>query len=115
MLKKGDDVEAIVLNVDQINRKLALGLKQLQEDPWLQIASKYAAGTLTEGPVTKTATFGVFIEVEKDIEGLLHISEMSPEAASDVNQHFPIGTKVKTRVIKVDAPAHKIALSMKGL
>ena len=114
VLKKGQEVDALVLNVDQINRKLALGLKQLEEDPWLQIASRYNPGTLVEGLVTKTATFGVFVEVEKDIEGLLHISEMTPEMAADLAKHFPIGNKVRTRVIKVDAPAHKIALSTKG-
>lgn len=115
LLKKGQEVEAVVLNVDQINRKLALGLKQLENDPWLEVASRYQAGTLIEGVVTKIATFGVFIEVEKDIEGLLHISEMTPDASADLAGRFPIGNKVKTRILKVDAPAHKIALSTKGL
>ena len=115
ILKKGQEVEAVVLNVDQINRKLALGLKQLEQDPWLQISSRYPAGTLIEGAVTKAATFGVFVEVERDIEGLLHISEMPADAANDLAGHFPVGSKVKARVLKVDASAHKIALSVKGI
>jgi small subunit ribosomal protein S1 len=115
VIKKGDEVEAVVLNVDQINRKLALGIKQLQEDPWIQVASKYPIGSIIEGPVRKVAAFGVFVEVEVDIEGLLHISEMDADAASNVESHFPIGSKIKTRVIKVDATAHKIALSIKNL
>jgi small subunit ribosomal protein S1 len=115
ILKKGETVEAVVLNVDQINRKLALGLKQLQEDPWLKIVEKYPPNSVVEGTITKAATFGVFVEIEKDIEGLLHISEMSPEAAVDIPGHYPVGNKIQTRILKVDASAHKIALSAKGL
>jgi len=115
VLKKAEEIEAIVLNVDQIKRKLSLGLKQLEEDPWNRMAEKYPPGSIAEGRVTKTATFGVFVEIEKDIEGLLHISEMSQEMASNLEESFPKGKVIQTRVLKIDPSAHKIALSLKGV
>ncbi len=115
ILKKGQEVEVIVLNVDQINRKLALGLKQLEEDPWVKIAARYPVDTVIEGEVTKVATFGVFVEIENDVEGLLHISEMSPELAVHLKENFPPGKKIQTRIIKIDPTGHKIALSLRGL
>lgn len=115
VFKKGDEIEAVVLNVDQIKRKLSLGIKQLEEDPWVKLAERYPIGTLVEGEVTKTATFGVFVEIEKDIEGLLHISEMPADYAKEVEKHYPQGSKVKTKIIKIDSSSHKIALSTKGV
>ena len=115
MLAKGDEVEAIVLNVDQIKRKLSLGLKQLEEDPWIKIAEKYPTGSVVDGEVSKTATFGVFVGIEKDIEGLLHVSEMTPEYASNAEETLPIGHKLQVKILKIDPAAHKIALSLKGI
>ncbi|MBF0253529.1 MAG: 30S ribosomal protein S1 [Candidatus Omnitrophica bacterium] len=114
-LKKGDEVEAVVLNVDQIKRKLSLGLKQMLEDPWIRIAERYPSGTIAEGVVTKTATFGVFVEIESDIEGLLHISEMNQDQATHLDENFPAETKLQVRILKIDSAAHKIALSLKGI
>lgn len=115
VLKKGQEVDAVVLMVDQINRKLSLGLKQLITDPWEEIASKLSAGSLVLGTVTKVASFGVFIEIEKDVEGLLHISETDLASAQALETTYPVGTKVQTRIVKIDLPSRKIALSTKGV
>ena len=108
-------MEAIVLMVDQTNRKLSLGLKQLITDPWEEIASKLSVGSLIFGVVTKVASFGVFIEIDKDVEGLLHISETDLESAQLLEGHYPIGKKLQARIIKIDIPSRKIALSTKGV
>ena len=115
VLKKGQEVEAVVLMVDQVNRKLSLGLKQLITDPWEEIASKLSTGALIFGSVTKVASFGVFIEIEKDVEGLLHISETDLASAQALETTFPIGKKVQAKIVKIDLPARKIALSTKGV
>jgi small subunit ribosomal protein S1 len=115
LLKKGQEIDAVVLSVDQIKRKLSLGLKQLEEDPWVKISERYPSGSVVEGVVSKSATFGVFVEVEKDIEGLLHISEMNQDQATTLETHFPAGKKLNVKILKVDSAAHKIALSIKGV
>lgn len=115
VLKKGQDVEAVVLMVDQTSRKISLGLKQLITDPWEEIASKLSVGSIVTGAVTKVASFGVFIEIEKDVEGLLHISETDLASAQLLESTYPAGKKVNTRILKIDIPARKIALSTKGV
>ena len=115
VLKKGQEVEAAVLMVDQVNRKLSLGLKQLIADPWEEIASKLSTGSLVLGTVTKVASFGVFIEIEKDVEGLLHISETDLPSAQGLETTYPAGKKVQAKIVKIDLPARKIALSTKGV
>ncbi len=115
LLKKGQKVEALVLNVDQANRRLSLGLKQLMSDPWEEIAGKLSPDQVVEGAVTKVASFGVFIEIEKDVEGLLHISETDLGSAPQLETAFPVGKKVSARILKIDIPARKIALSTKGV
>lgn len=115
ILKKGQEVEAVILMVDQINRKLSLGLKQLIVDPWEEIASKLSIGSLVMGTVTKVASFGVFVEIEKDVEGLIHISETDLQSAQAIETTFPVGTKVQARVVKIDSQNRKIALSTKGV
>ena len=113
VFKKGQKVEAVVLNVDAENKKLALGLKQATADPWPQLAEKYPAGTLVEGVVTKAANFGVFVEMEKDIEGLVHISELDPNVAKAIESNFKVGSKINVRVLKVDSQQRRIALTTK--
>ncbi len=115
ILKKGQEVEAVVLMVDQINRKLSLGLKQLITDPWEVIASKLSIGSLVMGTVTKVASFGAFVEIEKDVEGLVHISETDLQSAQAIETTYPVGTKVQARVVKIDPQNRKIALSTKGV
>lgn len=113
IFKKGQKIEAVVLNVDAENKKLALGLKQVTADPWPQLVEKYPAGTLIEGVITKAANFGIFVEMEKDIEGLVHISELEPNIAKSVEANFKAGDKINVRVIKVDPQQHRIALTTK--
>jgi small subunit ribosomal protein S1 len=115
VLKKGQEVDAVILMVDPAARKIALGLKQLITDPWEEIASKLSPGSLVMGSVTKVASFGVFVEIEKDVEGLLHISETDLTSAQLLESTFPIGKKVQARIVKIDVPARKIALSTKGV
>ncbi|MBI4352537.1 MAG: 30S ribosomal protein S1 [Candidatus Omnitrophica bacterium] len=115
VLKKGQEVEAVVLMVDPANRKISLGLKQLIADPWEEIASKLSVGSIVLGVVTKVASFGVFVEIEKDVEGLLHISETDLASAQLLESAYPVGKKIQARVIKIDVSSRKIALSTKGV
>jgi small subunit ribosomal protein S1 len=115
VLKKGQEVEAQVLMVDSANRKLSLGLKQLITDPWDEIASKLTQGQTVEGAVTKVASFGVFVEIEKDVEGLLHISETDLASAQQLETSYPVGKQLTARIMKIDIPSRKIALSTKGV
>lgn len=115
VLKKGQEIEAVVLMVDATNHKLSLGLKQLIIDPWEAIASKLTVGSVVPGQVTKVASFGVFVEIEKDVEGLLHISETDQGAGQTLETTFPVGKQLFARILKIDVPARKIALSTKGV
>ncbi|PIR66164.1 MAG: 30S ribosomal protein S1 [Candidatus Omnitrophica bacterium CG12_big_fil_rev_8_21_14_0_65_43_15] len=113
ILKKGQKIEAVVLNVDAENKKLALGLKQTTPDPWLELADKYPAGAAIEGVITKVTNFGIFVEIEKDVEGLVHASELEPDLAKAVETNFKAGDKINARVVKVDTQQRKIALTTK--
>jgi len=115
VLKKGQEVEAVVLVVDEANHKLSLGLKQLIVDPWEELAAKLSPGSLVMGTVTKVASFGVFVEIEKDVEGLVHISEIDLQNPQLLESNFPIGKSVQARIMKIDLPLRKIALSTKGV
>ena len=111
VLKKGDEVEALVLSVDKANRKIALGLKHLTQDPWPEIANEYPAGVVVEGTVTKVVNFGLFIELRQDLEGLIHISELRQDSAAKLDTLYKVGQKIKVKVVKVDVEQKKIALS----
>jgi len=113
LLKKGQKVEVVVLSVDEINHKISLGLKQLSDDPWSEIVTRYPLGTPVEGHVTKITTFGIFVEIEKELEGLVHVTEINLEPTIKVEDSFKVGDKVNARVIKVDNDQRKIGLSMK--
>jgi small subunit ribosomal protein S1 len=115
VLKKGQKVEAIVLSVDQENMKIALGLKQLLEDPWPFYAEKYPVNTVIEGTIIKIANFGIFIEFDKDLDGLIHISELSEEPTTNLEESYKIGDKVRAKIVKVDNETRKIGLSMKAV
>jgi small subunit ribosomal protein S1 len=113
-LKKGDQVEVIVLEVSPENQRISLGLKQAQPDPWTALASKYKVGQIVEGKVTKLATFGAFIQIEEGIEGLVHVSQISDEPAEKASKTLQPDQVVKARVIKVDQIERRIALSIKA-
>ncbi len=115
VLKKGQEVEAQVLMVDPANRKLSLGLKQLISDPWEEIAAKLVIGQTVLGTVTKVASFGVFVEIEKDVEGLLHISETELQNSQLLETSYPVGKQLNAKVMKIDPGARKIALSTRGV
>ena len=112
-VKKGQKIEAAVLSIDQDNRKISLGLKQLTPDPWPEIEKKYPAGMELEGTVSKVANFGAFVQLGDDLEGLLHISELKEKAQAKVSEIFHVGDKVKVRIAKVDKNLHKISLTEK--
>ena len=114
VLKKGDVVEAVVLEVDPSQQRISLGLKQAQEDPWSTIASKYKVGQRVKGKVSKLASFGAFVEIEEGIDGLVHISQLSDDRVQKVKDVLQPGQEVEARVIKIDPVERRIGLSIKA-
>ena len=112
-LKKSQKVEVVVLSVDEINHKISLGLKQATDDPWPEIVARYPIGTEVEGSITKITTFGIFVEIEKELEGLVHITELNIESTMKVEDSYKVGEKVSAKVVKVDNEQRKVGLSMK--
>lgn len=113
MFTKGQKVRAVVLGVDIENERFSLGLKQLEADPWSNIENKYAVGTQHMVKVIKTADFGVFVELESDIEGLIHISELTTERINSPEDFCKVGDTLKAEVLTIDKDARKIGLSSK--
>ncbi len=114
LLKKGDDIKCVVLSVDQEKQRIALGLKQLTEDPWLRaVPERYIPGMIVAGRVTKITNFGVFIELEQDLEGLLHVSELADHKVDDPHAEVQIGQELEVKILRVDSQDRKIALSKK--
>ena len=113
-LKKGDDMEAIVIEIDKANQRISLGVKQLDEDPWSGIDDKYHVGDLVKGTVTKLASFGAFVQLKDDIDGLVHISQLSEDHVNRVKDVLKVGQEVEARVIKVDKVERRIGLSIKA-
>ena len=114
VLKKKDAIKTVVLNIDKENCRISLGVKQLQPDPWDDIAKTYSIGMEVDATIIKTTGFGAFAEFGDGLEGLIHISQLSSETVSDPDQVVKIGDKVKAKVIKVDTNSKKIALSIKA-
>ena len=113
-IEKGEEIHAVVLEVDQDRKRIALGLKQMEEDPWVRdIPETYSVGTVVRGTVTKTTNFGAFVQMEEDLEGLLHISELSEEKVETPEEKVQIGQVIDVKVIKVDDENRKIGLSLK--
>jgi small subunit ribosomal protein S1 len=114
VLKKGEEVHAVVLSVDQEKQRIALGLKQMQEDPWQTvIPANYRPGMVVKGHVTKIANFGVFVELEPGLEGLLHISEISDQKIDKPEEALKVGQEVDVKILRVDSDERKIGLSLK--
>jgi small subunit ribosomal protein S1 len=111
--KKGDKVRAVVLGVDIENERFSLGIKQLEADPWSNIESKYPIGSQRDVKVVKLADFGVFVELESDIEGLIHISELSTKRVEKPDEVVNVGDLIKAEIISIDKDARKIGLSAK--
>jgi len=114
VLKKGDEVEAVVLEIDKANQRIALGLKQLTEDPWANIDKYYKVGDLVTGKVTKLASFGAFVGLQHDIDGLVHISQVSEERVDKIKNVLKVDQEVTARVIKIDKAERRIGLSIKA-
>jgi small subunit ribosomal protein S1 len=112
LYKKGDTVEAVVLNVDPSAEKFSLGIKQLGDDPWKEIAATYPVGSSVDGEVVKITDFGLFVQISPDVEGLIHRSELDVENPAE---KYKVGDKVNATVISVDPQDHKISLSMKAM
>lgn len=107
-------MQAVVLSVDQEKQRIALGLKQMQEDPWTSvIPQNYRPGMVVRGHVTKIANFGVFVELEPGLEGLLHISEISDQKVEKPEDMLKIGQEVEVKILRVDSDERKIGLSLK--
>ncbi len=115
IFKKGDTVKAVVLNIDRDNERFSLGLKQLTPDPWESIPVKYAPGTIVRGKATSVTDFGVFLEIEEGIEGLIHVSELSQEKVESPKDVANVGDEFEAAVLNVDTVDRKIALSVKQL
>jgi len=114
MLEKGEDVECRVLSVDQERRRIALGLKQLDEDPWVNdIPNRYQPGELVKGKVTKITNFGVFVGLEDGLEGLLHISELADHKVENPEEIVKVGDDIEVKILRVDTDDRKIGLSRK--
>ena len=114
VFKKGDEVEAEVIDIDKTNQRISLGIKQLSEDPWKNIDQKYKIGDLVNGKVTKLASFGAFVQLADDIDGLVHISQLSEDHVAKVKDVLKVGQEVEARVIKVDKVERRIGLSIKA-
>jgi small subunit ribosomal protein S1 len=114
VLKKSDEVEAVVLEVDRPNQRIALGIKQLTQDPWENIDQLYKVGDLVQGKVTKLASFGAFVGLQHDIDGLVHISQVSEERVDKIKNVLKAGQEVTARVIKIDKGERRIGLSIKA-
>ena len=116
IVKKGDKIEAIVLSVDREKKRVALGLKQLSDDPWTkEIPDTFKVGDIIKGKVTKLTNFGAFLELGKGIEGLLHISEFSNEKVNNPADVVNIDDELEVKVIRIEPDARKIGLSLKKL
>ena len=114
MLKKGDELQAVVLEIDKESQRISLGLKQLETDPWEEIGKRFNVGDTVNGTVAKIAAFGAFIQLEDDVDGLVHISQLSEEHVTKVKEVVNIGDEVEARVIKVDKAERRIGLSIKA-
>ncbi|MDP6893525.1 MAG: 30S ribosomal protein S1 [Verrucomicrobiota bacterium] len=114
VLKKGMEVEAQVLEVDRENQRISAGMKQLAEDPWESIDNYYKVGDLVKGRVSKLASFGAFVGLEHDIDGLVHISQVSEERVDKIKNALKVDEEVSARVIKIDRADRRIGLSIKA-
>ncbi len=114
VLKKGENIDCVVLKVEEQKQRIALGLKQIHEDPWLHaVPENYIPGQIVEGTVTKITNFGVFVELEQDLEGLLHISELADHKVENPHDEVKVDDKIQVKILRVDPVDRKIGLSKK--
>jgi small subunit ribosomal protein S1 len=114
VVEKGQEVECKVVAVDQERRRIALGLKQMDDDPWAtDIPNRYQPGQLVKGTVTKITNFGVFVGLEDGLEGLLHISELADHKVENPEDVVKVGEEIEVKILRVDSDERKIGLSRK--
>ena len=113
--KKGDKIKVKILGINKDSGKIALGIKQLMPDPWVEVSEKFPVGSVITGKITHITDFGLFVKVEEDIEGLVHISEVSYEKVKNLEKRFNIGEEIKVKVIKINPEERKLGLSIKQL
>lgn len=115
VVKKGQRVEAIVLAIDKDARKISLGLKQLTPDPWDKIIKNYQPGSIIEGNITNLTNFGIFVELETDLEGLIHVTEVELPPGGKLEDIYKVGDRVKVKVLKIEPSHRRIALSLRDV
>ncbi|MBF0101094.1 MAG: 30S ribosomal protein S1 [Desulfobacterales bacterium] len=115
LFKKGDVVQAKVLDIDKTNERFSLGIKQTQPDPWKTVADRYRVGVEITGTVTNITDFGVFVELEEGIEGLVHVSEISNEKVSKPSDSFKVSDRITAKVMNINSDERRIGLSIKRL
>jgi len=115
LYRKGDEVEALVLDIDMANERLSLGIKQLEADPWETIAQKYPQGTKVTGVVRSITDFGLFVEIEDGIEGLIHSSQLELERDTSIQDLFKVGQQIESEVTNVDRNERRISLSVRAI
>jgi small subunit ribosomal protein S1 len=114
VFKKGDKVDAVVINIDAEQQRIALGMKQLIDDPWENIDELFQIGSLVTGKVIKITSYGAFIQLQSDIDGMVHISQITEEGVERIKDKLSIGEEVTARVIKIDRNERRIGLSIKA-
>ncbi|MCE5334387.1 MAG: 30S ribosomal protein S1 [Desulfobacteraceae bacterium] len=115
IFRKNQEVQAIVLNIDKDNERFSLGIKQLESDPWESIPQRYPLGSIVSGPITNVTDFGLFVELEEGIEGLVHVSEISKEKIKSPVGAFKPGDRITAKVINISPKERKIGLSVKKI
>ena len=115
LVKIGDEVQVFILGIDQENYKISLGMKQLQPDPWVKVLEKYQIGQIVTGTISRIVDFGAFLQLEKVLEGLIHISELSDQHIEKVDKIVKPGMKVQAKIIKLMPDLQKLGLTLKNI
>jgi small subunit ribosomal protein S1 len=114
ILKKGQKIEVVILSIDMEKERIAVGLKELSTDPWIEeIPNKYKLGEQVKGKIVKISDFGLFVELEEGVEGLIYSTEIEKNQEENFDDIFKIGTELTARIIKIDTSERKIGLSIK--
>jgi small subunit ribosomal protein S1 len=111
VLRKGDDVEAIITSIDQENRRISLSIKEFQPNDWQAFKEKHQPGDVVEGTVTRVADFGVFVQIEGMVEGLMHVSETPLARGQKPQEHYKEGDPVRARILRIEDAEMKVGLS----
>lgn len=115
MFRKGEEVEAIILDIDVVNERLSLGIKQLSADPWETISQRYPVGSKVRGKVSSITDFGIFVEIEEGIEGLIHNSQLALERGQNAAEVYPPNSQIECEITNADREERRISLSVKAI